>query len=103
MLELGQEAKGFHLELGQEAARLGLDYLAAVGSLSGYFLEGAEIGGLSRDRLASFDRPEEAALYLRGKLSPGDALLIKGSRSMGLERAASALMAPADPPSPEQA
>jgi UDP-N-acetylmuramoyl-tripeptide--D-alanyl-D-alanine ligase len=87
MAELGPEAPGFHEELGREVARQGVEALLAVGELSRGYLDGAV--GVPLTRWAP---DAEAAAGLAAELvEPGDCVLVKASRAVGLERVAGAL------------
>ncbi|MFC1490994.1 UDP-N-acetylmuramoyl-tripeptide--D-alanyl-D-alanine ligase [Nitrospinota bacterium] len=91
MKELGAFEKSAHREAGRWAAKEGLDYLAAVGAMMKLAAEEARGGGMSPDRVGEFAAPEEAAAWVADHLEPGDWVLVKGSRSMEMERAAEAL------------
>ncbi len=82
MLELGERTKVYHQEIGHLAAKSGLDILVTVGELGGEIAASAAGAEL---RLESFPRREEVVDFLRGELSPGDILLVKASRAIGLE------------------
>jgi UDP-N-acetylmuramoyl-tripeptide--D-alanyl-D-alanine ligase len=88
MMELGPEEAAFHRAVGEEAARLGVDLLVAVGDRAAWYAEGAG-NGTPSVRFASVD---EAVEGLGAHLRPGDAVLLKGSRSMALERLVPALV-----------
>jgi UDP-N-acetylmuramoyl-tripeptide--D-alanyl-D-alanine ligase len=77
MGELGPGAAGFHREVGEHARAAGVDLLLGVG------LPAREYGP---DELVA--DPGEAAELLAAQLQPGDAVLVKGSRSAGLEAVA---------------
>jgi UDP-N-acetylmuramoyl-tripeptide--D-alanyl-D-alanine ligase len=80
MAELGPDGERFHRELGRRADELGLDVLVTVGEEALPFA--AEFDG-ERHAVAS---PEEARAVIEELAQPGDRVLIKGSRSAGLER-----------------
>jgi UDP-N-acetylmuramoyl-tripeptide--D-alanyl-D-alanine ligase len=81
MAELGPGAATYHREVGAAAARAHVDVLVAVGPLARGYVEGAR--GVPTTRWAP---TVEAGLgALRQLLQPGDCVLVKGSRSMGLE------------------
>jgi UDP-N-acetylmuramoyl-tripeptide--D-alanyl-D-alanine ligase len=75
MAELGPAAAGFHREAGEEARRLGVDVLVAVG--------GALAAEYAADALA--DDAAHAVALLRALLEPGDVVLVKASRAAELE------------------
>ncbi|HEY6032340.1 MAG TPA: hypothetical protein VIU44_17350, partial [Gaiellaceae bacterium] len=83
MAELGPEAPRWHREVGETVARLGVAELVAVGELARGYLDGAD--GVSAHVA---DSAAEAAGVLRAILQPGDVVLVKGSRSVGLEAVA---------------
>jgi UDP-N-acetylmuramoyl-tripeptide--D-alanyl-D-alanine ligase len=95
MLELGSFSQASHREAGRLAADLGLDFLALVGDSAPFALAGARGGGNKRLRAAAFETPMDAAEWVNGLMSDGrGAVLIKGSRAGGLERAVKALVEP---------
>ncbi len=79
MAELGPTGPGLHEEIGREAERLGVDVVVAVGPLSRAY------GG------RWFADAAAAAAGVPDVLEPGDAVLVKGSRSAGLEAVVEAL------------
>ena len=89
MGELGQHAAALHREVGAYARTQEADYLIAVGPHAEAYLLGARGAGLTKAAHA-FDA-EEAAAALKEILQEGDAVLIKGSRFMGLEKIVEAL------------
>jgi UDP-N-acetylmuramoyl-tripeptide--D-alanyl-D-alanine ligase len=90
MMELGPEEGRFHREVGAVAERLGVDLLVAVGVRGQGYADGAP--GLAALR---YPTVEAAAADLPGRIEPGDVVLVKGSRSMAMERVARAIAGPA--------
>jgi len=84
MAELGATAEAAHEEVGQRAAELGLDQLFAIGPLAGKIAAAAREGGL-RGVVEILD-VESAVRAVKEFARPGDAVLVKASRSMRLER-----------------
>lgn len=84
MAELGPDAPSWHRRIGEVAADEGIDVLVAVGSLARHYCTGAG-GRLDAQWFA--DR-EAAAIALPDLIEPSDVVLVKGSRSAGLERLA---------------
>jgi UDP-N-acetylmuramoyl-tripeptide--D-alanyl-D-alanine ligase len=82
MGELGPGAPGFHREVGAHARAAGIDLVVGIG---------AEAREYDPDELVA--DPGEAAEWLDAHLEPGDAVLIKGSRSVGMESIADELRA----------
>jgi UDP-N-acetylmuramoyl-tripeptide--D-alanyl-D-alanine ligase len=84
MAELGPGAPAYHGEVGRAAAIAGVDVLVGLGPLARGYLEGAE--GVPIRLWAP--TPSEGLPTLHDALRPGDCVLVKGSRSMGLETVA---------------
>ncbi len=91
MLELGPTGPALHREVGETAARLGVDLLVAVGPLSWHAMEGAQEAGMTGERALWREDADEVAELLVHELVPGDRLLVKGSRGMRMERVIAAL------------
>ncbi len=89
MAELGPGAPRFHEEIGTEAERQGVAALVAVGELARGYLEGA--GGVTITRWAP--DAQSAVAAVEEIVQPGDCVLVKASRAVGLERVAEALAA----------
>lgn len=81
MGELGPGAPGYHREVGEHARGAGVDLLIGVGEPAREY---------DPDELVA--DPGEAAELLSALLEPGDAILVKGSRSAGLEAVAAQLV-----------
>jgi UDP-N-acetylmuramoyl-tripeptide--D-alanyl-D-alanine ligase len=81
MMELGPEEAGYHRDVGRAAAGAGVDLLIAVGDRARWYVEGAD--GVPAERFATV---EEAVADVPRLIRPGDVVLVKGSRSMALER-----------------
>ncbi len=84
MLELGQEADALHAACGRAAAHAGVHWIVGVRGHARHIVEAARAAGAEAIYLES---PEEAGAWLRENLKPGDAVLLKGSRGVRLERA----------------
>jgi UDP-N-acetylmuramoyl-tripeptide--D-alanyl-D-alanine ligase len=84
MAELGRTAPDYHREVGEAAASLGVDELLAVGDLARGYLEGGVPGRW-------VPNVHEAVREVRDVVRPGDAVLVKASRAIGLEAVAAAL------------
>lgn len=85
MGELGPDELRFHAELGAHAREVGVELLVVVGPLSRH--TGTGYGGAVHWVATA----AEAAKLVPTLLEPGDTVLLKASRSMGLERVADAL------------
>jgi len=87
MAELGPGAPGYHLEIGAAVADARVDALVAIGPLARGYVEGA--AGVEPAVWApTLEEGLEAAARI---VEPGDCVLVKGSRAMGLEAVAEAL------------
>jgi UDP-N-acetylmuramoyl-tripeptide--D-alanyl-D-alanine ligase len=84
MLELGPDAEKLHAACGEYIARAGADLLIGVRGLARPMVEAASAAGTEARFVAS---PEEAGAWLRTNLQAGDAVLLKASRGVKLERA----------------
>lgn len=85
MLELGDYAKSAHKELGITIARWGLSRLLVTGEFAQAVVDAAVGAGM--DPSQTFVGSQEDILEaLKGRLGPGDWILVKGSRLMGMER-----------------
>ncbi|HEY4048274.1 MAG TPA: UDP-N-acetylmuramoyl-tripeptide--D-alanyl-D-alanine ligase [Acidobacteriaceae bacterium] len=86
MLELGREAARLHRECGQAAGQHGIDLVIGVRGNAQHIVEGARQDG----SLALFlQSPQEAGKWLQAEIREGDAVLLKASRGVGLEKALS--------------
>jgi UDP-N-acetylmuramoyl-tripeptide--D-alanyl-D-alanine ligase len=90
MLELGEEAAGYHRAAGREAAELGFEPIVGVGELAREIVAGA---GEANMQGLWFEDALAAASELRGRLEPGDVVLVKGSRGVALEGVVDSLLA----------
>ena len=84
MRELGVETEGGHREVGEKAATLGIDHLIAIGETGKMTADAAQRAGL-KHAVAVKDTLEAAQLLDR-LVSPGDLVLIKGSRGARTEQ-----------------
>jgi UDP-N-acetylmuramoyl-tripeptide--D-alanyl-D-alanine ligase len=87
MAELGPDAARYHREIGRYAAQVGVDLLVAVGPLARSYVEGRT----ELPAVRHLEDKEEAVAALDELVRPGDCVLVKASRSMGLETLAEAL------------
>jgi UDP-N-acetylmuramoyl-tripeptide--D-alanyl-D-alanine ligase len=91
MLELGDMTENLHLECGRELAERKLDLLFTYGKLSEMFIAGAMENGMKPGQGRHFEDIMKMVDTLRTILTEGDMVLIKGSRSMVMERVVEAL------------
>jgi UDP-N-acetylmuramoyl-tripeptide--D-alanyl-D-alanine ligase len=84
MAELGRTGPEYHREVGEAAAELGVDELLAVGELARGYLDAGVPGRW-------VPNVHQAMRALDELVRPGDAVLVKASRAIGLEAVAEAL------------
>lgn len=89
MAELGSHTAAAHREVARGAVELGVDRLIAVGRWARETIETARSAGL-RDVIEFPDVPA-AVRSIKGLVQPQDLVLLKASRSVGLERIGEAL------------
>lgn len=86
MAELGDAAPRLHRELGAALAAMPLDLVITIGPLSMYTAEGLAKHGAAMRTHALGEWTDGTAERVAGLVKPGDVVLVKGSRVMGLER-----------------
>jgi len=93
MLELGDFTRPGHEEVGAAAAVLGVDLLFVIGDFAPDIRRGAVSAGMNGGAIAVYPKGAHEALIedLEHAVRPGDAILVKGSRGMKMERIAHAL------------
>jgi UDP-N-acetylmuramoyl-tripeptide--D-alanyl-D-alanine ligase len=90
MLELGAHHDDAHRELGERAAALALDVVVGVGAGGEAIARAARSGVGEVHTVAD---AAEAVRFVAALVQSGDAVLVKGSRALGLERVAGGLLA----------
>lgn len=91
MLELGEETRRSHLELGRQAARSGVDRLYLLGAQAPRVKEGAVREGMKENLVVIGKSHRQIARMLQRHVRPGDWLLFKGSRAMKMETVLAAM------------
>ena len=91
MFELGDFSEEAHRSVGAFAAGMPVDILITVGEASKAMARAAEAAGRESLAVYAFDTKEEGTKKLQSLLRKGDAVLLKGSRGMGLDTVAKAL------------
>jgi UDP-N-acetylmuramoyl-tripeptide--D-alanyl-D-alanine ligase len=87
MRELGLSSPQLHLEGGEFAAKTQkIDFVIGVQGDAAQIVEGAAAAGIPREHTRFFATPSDAAEFLAGFVQPDDLLLVKGSRSVKMER-----------------
>ncbi len=92
MAELGDDAREAHMDLGRFLVRLDIGQLVVVGEAAGGLHAGAVLEGSWGSESIHVPDVDAAIALLREQLAPGDVVLVKASRSAGLERVAAALL-----------
>ncbi len=93
MGELGAAADEEHDAVGRLAVRLGVDRLVVVGPEARRIHLGASLEGSWNGESVSVPSLDAAVDLLHDELRPGDVVLVKASRAVGLERLAAAVLA----------
>jgi len=90
MLELGDDARRAHYEIGKLAAGLHLDLVICIGEWNAVIAEGMRAGGADKKNVMMAESKEEAQKYLRDQVAQGhlggqDLVLFKASRGLRFE------------------
>jgi UDP-N-acetylmuramoyl-tripeptide--D-alanyl-D-alanine ligase len=91
MAELGAIAEGEHERLGELAARIRVDRLITVGDAAKTIATAGIREGVEPENVASYQDAEQALEDVRRSARPGDLVLFKASRAVGLETLAESL------------
>lgn len=92
MLELGRSSERYHKEIGALAATGGkLDVLICVGEQANLIADAAAEAGFPSVAVLRYSDAEAAAAGVPGLLRPGDLVMLKASRGIGLERVGKAI------------
>ncbi len=94
MGELGSFSELAHFRIGEDVAHAGIDQLVTVGERSVRIAEGARAAGLLPACVRPCHTLEEASEVLDDLLEPGDVVLVKASRMMGLEKIVEGIVNP---------
>ncbi len=95
MNELGDESEALHRQIGEQVAEIRPDLLVLLGNLAAEIADAARACGLPAERIVKFPAAAfEAALQVLKTRLVGEVLvLVKGSRSLALEKIAVPLIA----------
>jgi len=86
MMELGNMSEEYHRALGKEIAGSGARGLFTIGSNSRLTFQEAISSGMDKAMTWHCSSHEEAAAILKTLVEKGDAVLVKGSRAMRMEK-----------------
>lgn len=92
MAELGVESEAEHDRIGRLAARLGVRRLVVVGEAARPALEAARLECMTPEEAVAASGADDAADAVLREIAPGDVVLVKASRAVGLERVAERLV-----------
>lgn len=87
MRELGAMSEQLHRRVGEAAAGLSVDMLVAVEGDAKWIAEAAVAAGMAEAQVLICSDAAAAGAVLPELLVPGDVILLKGSRGVGLEQA----------------
>jgi UDP-N-acetylmuramoyl-tripeptide--D-alanyl-D-alanine ligase len=93
MLELGATSAELHAESGRYAAAKKIDWIIGVQGESAEFVHAAVGGGADAAQAKFFGTSAEAAEFISALATPGDLILVKGSRGVRMERIVEGLRA----------
>ncbi len=91
MLELGPEATTFHSEIGRALVGTQIDHTLLFGEFADTVAASAIRAGVSSNQISVFRDIQTLTAMLDCMLTPGDTVLVKGSRGMQMERIVAAL------------
>ena len=94
MRELGEDSDSMHEGVGRYVNEKGIDLLFTFGQSATFIAKGAKDAGMSEENVISFTDTADAqtlADAVKERISRGDAVLFKASRSIALERVIEAI------------
>lgn len=86
MNELGAMTEYSHISIGRIFAESGISTLCLVGAYADLYEFGAREGGLSASDIQKYPDAESAIPFVKSIIDETDIMLVKGSRSVGMER-----------------
>ncbi|HAJ56932.1 MAG TPA: UDP-N-acetylmuramoyl-tripeptide--D-alanyl-D-alanine ligase [Candidatus Omnitrophica bacterium] len=92
MLELGKKSEEFHAYFGNYISKKSVDILITMGDFSKAASESARKSGMNAACVFHFQDCAAVLDFLHSCIKEGDVLLVKGSRSMQMEKIVAALM-----------
>jgi len=93
MLELGSASIDAHRQAAEQVLHAGADIFIAVGPQMKIAAEELKSLNFDKDRIFIFDKSDQAAKKLKDLLQDGDAILVKGSQGMRMEKIIPGVMA----------
>ena len=92
MLEIGKYSPEAHTRVGKKAAEVA-DLIFAIGNRAGFIAEGAINAGFDANKIFQFSTSDEARMSVQKEMQENDVILVKGSRSMKMEKIVEEIMA----------
>ena len=92
MAEIGEASAVEHDGIGRLAVRLNISQTVAVGTAAAAIHSGASMEGSYDGESVAMPDADAALEFVRAGIRPGDVVLVKASRSVGLEKLAAALV-----------
>lgn len=92
MLELGRFTEDAHKKIGEYAASCA-DILVTVGPRARLIAEGALNYGMNEENIFQYEESRKAGKFVEQVIRKGDAILVKGSQGMRMERVVEEIMA----------
>lgn len=86
MLELGDLSQEAHEDIGVAATDGRIDHVLAAGEFAAAVASGARQAGFDPNAVSAFESIDPLGERLSSLIQPGDVVLVKGSRSMRMER-----------------
>lgn len=86
MLDLGDQSCDLHFGIGASLANSDVDHVVVLGQFAPDVIEGFQSAGGHVSRISEFQRIDQMMPVLDCLLSPGDVVLVKGSRGTRMER-----------------
>lgn len=86
MFELGEFSEAEHRAVGRIVCDLGISVFVAVGEMMSLAAEEVHMNKERKSLVFTFKNADEACENIKNILKSGDTVLIKGSRSMGMEK-----------------
>ncbi|MHB9003087.1 MAG: UDP-N-acetylmuramoyl-tripeptide--D-alanyl-D-alanine ligase [Coriobacteriia bacterium] len=94
MAELGSLTELAHFRIGEDVAHTNIDVLVTVGERARHIADGARAAGMNDEAIRPCVTVAEAGEVLDDVVEPGDVVLVKASRVMGLEAVVEGLVEP---------
>ncbi|MFC1703738.1 UDP-N-acetylmuramoyl-tripeptide--D-alanyl-D-alanine ligase [Candidatus Omnitrophota bacterium] len=86
MLELGKQSQKLHFDIGRKIAASNIDMLMTLGDLSYWVSQGAKRNRFSGMTICHCRNHQDVINRLHGTIRSNDVILVKGSRSMQMEK-----------------